>query len=152
MKILKILAACLVLTGLAACSEKKTELPEPGALYEEIRSSVELPAMTDAAEYMLQANTGIAPDEYTGAVYYIPAEGIAPEQIIIVRAKDEAGAVEIEKKLTAWLTYQEEGAKVYLTEYMPLLQSGAVRRDGLTVSMIVSAQVDDIIKIYQRYA
>ena len=148
---MKILAACLALIGLAACSAKTVELPEPGALYEEIQTSVELPAMTDVAEYMLEADTGITSDEHDGAVYYVPNEGVAPEQIIIVRAKDEAGAAEIEDKLSAWLSYQEEGSRVYLTEFMPVFQSGVVRRDGLTVSLIVSAQVDEIVKVYQQY-
>lgn len=151
LKVLKILTVCLALISLAACSAKKIELPEPGTLYEEIQSAVELPAMTDVTEYMLEANTGITPNEYDSAVYYIPNEGIAPDQIIIVHAKDEAGAAGIEEKLSVWLTYQEEGSRVYLTENMPLFQAGVVRRDGLTVSLIVSAQVDEIVKVYQQY-
>ena len=151
MKGLKILAVCLVMMGLTACSARETQLPEPKQLYEEIHASLELPAMTDVADYMLEANTGIAPDEYDAAVYYIPEEGMAPDQIIIVRAKDAAGAAVIEEKLNAWLTYQEEGSRVYLTEYMPLFQSGAVRRDGLTVSLIVSARIREIEQVYQRY-
>ena len=151
MKILKLLTVCLVLAGLTACSAGKAELPEPSELYEEIQASVELPAMSDVAEYMLEANTGITPEEYDSAVYYIPDEGMAPDQIIIVRAKDEAGAAGVEEKLKSWLTYQEEGSRMYLTEYMPLFQAGEVRRDGLTVSLIVSAQVDEIVKVSQTY-
>ncbi len=107
--------------------------------------------MTDVADYMLEANTGITPDEYDAAVYYIPDEGMAPDQIIILRAKDSAGAAVIEEKLSAWLTYQEEGSRIYLTEYMPLLQAGIVRRDGLTVSLIVSSQAREIEQVYQNY-
>lgn len=147
----KTVAVCLILIGLSACSAGKAELPEPGALFEGIQSVVELPAMTDVADYMLEANTGIAPDEYDGAVYYIPDEGMAPDQIIIVRAKDEARAAAVEEKLNAWLLYQEEGSRMYLTEYMPLFQAGVVRRDGLTVSLIVSAQADEIVKVYRQY-
>lgn len=147
----KILAVCLVLISLTACSAGKAQLPEPDKLYEEIRASVELPAMSDVAEYMLEANTGITPDEYDGAVYYIPEEGMAPDQIIIVCAKDETSAAEVEEKLNSWLIYQEEGSRMYLTEYMPLFQAGMVRRDGLTVSLIVSAQADEIAEVYQQY-
>ena len=151
MKVMKILAICLAVLALAACSGEKATLPEPEALYEEIRNSVELPAMSDVAEYMLESDTGILPDEHDGAVYYIPDAGMAPDQIIIVRAKDTAGAAEVEKKLNAWLDYQEENARVYLTEYMPLLQAGIVRRDDLTVSLIVSEKAEEIVKIYQQY-
>ena len=147
----KMLAVCLALLGLTACSSGKAELPAPGELYETICAAVELPAMSDVAEYMLEANTGIAPDEYDTAVYYILEEGMAPDQIILVRAKDEAAAAGIEEKLSAWLTYQEEASRMYLTEYMPLYQKGVIRRDGLTVSLIVSEQVDEIVQVYQQY-
>ena len=151
MKIRKILAVCLALLLTAACGEKKAELPEPDVLYEEIRSAAALPAMSNVAEYMLQPDTGIAPDEYNRAVYYIPDAGIAPEQIIIVQAKDAAGAAKIEEKLHAWLEYQEEGSQTYMTENMPLFQAGVVRRDGLTVSLIVSAQAEEIETVYRNY-
>ena len=67
-KVRKILVVCLALIGLTACSAGKAQLPEPDKLYEEIRSSVELPAMTDVADYMLEANTGITPEEYAKAL------------------------------------------------------------------------------------
>ena len=151
MKKVRILLACLALLGLAACSGADVKLPEPDALYEEMKAAVELPPMSDVAEYMLEANTGIAAADYDSAVYYIPVEGMAPDQIIIVQAKDEAGAAEIEEKLNAWLRYQEEGSRVYMTENMPLYQSGVIRRDDLTVSLIVSAQHAEIEAVYQKY-
>ena len=147
----RILALCLVLIGLTACSSGKAELPGPGELYETIRTAVELPAMSDVAGYMLEANTGITPDEYDAAVYYILEEGMAPDQIILIRAKGENAAAVIEEKLDSWLTYQEEGSRMYLTEYMPLFQAGVVRRDGLTVSLIVSDRVEEIVKVYQQF-
>ena len=151
MKVLKMLIGWLLLAGLAACAAGGTELPQPDALFETIQTAVELPAMSDVADYMLEANTGIVAEEYDSAVYYILDEGMAPDQIIIVRAKDNTGAAVIEEKLNSWLSYQEEGSRVYLTEYMPLFQAGVVRRDGLTVSLIVSAQADEIVKVYQQY-
>lgn len=150
-KAAQILSICLALLVLTSCGSIGTELPEPGALYEEIKSAVELSPMSDVAEYMLEANTGIAAAEYDGAVYYVPEEGMAPDQIIIVRAKDAAGAEAIEDKLNEWLTYQEEGSRVYMTENMPLFQTGVIRRDGLTVSLIVSARVAEIEAVYQKY-
>ena len=107
--------------------------------------------MSDVAGYMLEANTGITPDEYDAAVYYILEEGMAPDQIILIRAKGENAAAVIEEKLDSWLAYQEEGSRMYLTEYMPLFQAGVVRRDGLTVSLIVSDQVEEIVKVYQQF-
>ena len=151
MKIIKILALCLALLCFAACGADKAEIPEPAALYDEIKAAVELAPMSDVAEYMLEADTGITADEYSAAVYYILDEGTAPDQIIIVKAKDAAAADAVEQKLKGWLTYQEEGAQVYMTENMPLFQNGIVRRNGQTLSLIVSSKAEEIAKVYDRY-
>lgn len=151
MRAYKLVFACLIMLGLCGCGAKSAELPEPAALYEQIRLSADLPEMTDVAEYMLEANTGVSPDAYTAAVYYVPSEGMGPEEIIIIRAKDETEAARIEEKLQSWLTYREESARIYLTEYMPVIQAGVIRRDGLTVSLIVSSAADSIVQVYEGY-
>lgn len=151
MKISKLILSGLFILVLCACSPKETELPLPGELFDQISASAQLPEMIDTAADMLQANTGIAPEDYTEAVYYIPAEGMAADEIIIIRARDSAGVSAIEEKLKSWLTYREESAQVYLTEYMPLIKSGIIRSDGLTVSLIVSEQVEAILEVYNSF-
>ena len=142
-------AALLIAAGLSACSARQAELPEPGPLFEMIRQSVHLPEMVDVAADMLEDNTGITAAEYVSAAYYIPADSIVPEEIILIRAVDAAAALAIQEKLESYLAYRVESARVYLTEYMPVLQAGVVRRDGLTVSLIVSEQVSGIISVYE---
>lgn len=148
-KLRGVFAAFLIIAGLSACSARQTELPEPGPLFEMIRQSVQLPEMVDVAADMLEANTGIAAGEYVSAAYYIPVDSIAPEEIILIRAVDDAAALAIQEKLESYLDYRVESARVYLTEYMPVLQAGVVRRDGLTVSLIISEQVSGIISVYE---
>lgn len=46
------------------------------------------------------------------------------------------------------MDYKQESGQLYLTEYQPVLQAGIVRRDGLTVSLIVSDQLEDIMRVY----
>lgn len=146
-----IVTSLLLAVLLAACSNQKTELPPPTQLFEELQNSVSLPEMTDVSTYMLEDNTGISSVDYTEAVYYILEAGMAPDQIIIILAKDEASAADAEEKLQSWLDYQIKSAQIYLTEYMPLLQAGVIRRDGLTVSLIVSPEAEQIIEFYQTY-
>ena len=146
-----VIAAILVIAGLSACSAQQAELPEPGQLFETIRQAVRLPEMVDVAADMLEANTGIAAGEYAGAAYYIPMDSIMPEEIILIRAADAAAALDIQEKLESYLDYRVESARVYLTEHMPVLQAGIVRRDGLTVSLIVSEQVSEIVSVYENW-
>ena len=37
---------------------------------------------------------------------------------------------------------KEKAAQVYLTEYMPIIQQGTVRKDGLTISLIVADKAE----------
>ena len=145
------IAVLLVIAGLSGCSARQTELPEPSQLFETIRQTVQLPEMVDVAADMLEANTGIASGKYVSAAYYIPMDSIVPEEIILIRAMDDAAALDIQKKLESYLDYRIESARVYLTEYMPVLQAGVVRRDGLTVSLIVSEQVSEIVSVYENW-
>lgn len=150
MKRYNILAILLVIAGLSACSAKKAELPEPAALFEQIQQAVSLTEMAEVADELLEANTGIAASEYSSAVYYIPMQSVEPDEIIIIRAVDDSAASDIQEKLESYLSYREEAAKIYLTEYMPVLQAGKIHRDGLTVSLIISEQAAEIVRVYDN--
>lgn len=61
-----------------------------------------------------------------------------------------AAAFGIQEKLESYLEYRIESAQMYLTEYMPVLQAGVIRRDGLTVSLIISELVSEIVSAYEN--
>jgi len=144
-------AFCLAALLLCSCSAPAAELPEPAELYAAITEAVELPEMADVSGDYLESVLDLGPDEFDSGVYYLLEEGLAPDELVIIRAKDGAGAEAIREKLEEHLAYKEEAARVYLTEFMPVIQEGVVRRDGLTVSLIVSEQVEQIIQVYQQY-
>lgn len=133
---------------LSGCGTETRELPPPAELSTTIQADVDLTEMIDTAETDLEALTGIGPDSYDSAVCYRLCEGTAPDEIIIVRGRDEEAAGNIQKLLEKRLEYKQESGQLYLTEYQPMLQAGIVRRDGLTVSLIVSEQVEKILLIY----
>lgn len=142
---------CACLFSLCACSAPAAELPAPEELFAAIINTVELPEMTDVADDYLESVLGLFPEDCDGAVYYLLAEGIAPDEIVIIRAKDDSSAKDIQKKLEDRLDYKEQAAQLYLTEYTPVIQAGIVRRDGLTLSLIVSEQVEQIVQVYEQY-
>ncbi len=145
------LAAALLLL-LAACTPQSRELPQPAELFGELRAEAGLDGMVDVAANLLEANTGISPENYTAAAYYIPEASTAPDEIVILRAADRAAAERIKEKLEDYLDYRIEAAQTYLTEHMPVLQKAVVRTDGLTVSLIISQRVEDIVKVYDDYS
>lgn len=140
---------CIVF--LCACSAPAAELPAPEELFTAIQDAVALPEMVDVADDYLESALGLTPEDCDSAVYYLLAEGMAPDEIVIIKAKDDAFAKEIQKKLEDRLDYKKQAAQLYLTEYMPVIQAGVVRRDGLTLSLIVSEQVEQIVQIYEQY-
>lgn len=148
-KRLTVLAAMILL--LSGCAEQAKELPSPSELFATIQAEVELPEMINTAETDLEALTGIGPDSYESAVCYRLCEGTAPDEIIIVLGRDKEVAGNIQELLEKRLEYKQESGQLYLTEYQPMLQAGVVRRDGLTVSMIVSGATKEIIRVYDRF-
>ena len=133
---------------LSGCRSETQELPPPAELFAAIQAEVELPKMVETAETDLEALTGIGSDTYDGAVCYRLYEGTAPDEIIIVHARDNEMSREIQSLLKRRLEYKRESGELYLTEYQPMLRDGVVRLDGLTVSLIVSERADEIVQIY----
>ena len=142
---------CVLILVLASCREKTVDLPIPAELFAEIDAVVELSEMVDVSEDFLETNLGVMPDDYSAAVYYIVSIGASCEEIIIIRAADEEKAEEIEEKLSSRLAYVEKSAGNYLTEYLPMISSAVIRRDGLTVSLIISDHVAEIEAVFDRY-
>ncbi len=137
---------------LTSCSGLNTvELPEPSELFAEIESKVQLLEMVSVPGDYLKSNTGIDAESYSSMVYYLPFGGMSPEEIIIIRAVDEIAADDIQKKLEVLLADKEMAAQNYLTENMPVIKEGFVRRDGLTISLIISEQSAQIAEIYNYY-
>lgn len=136
---------------LSSCGAETKELPAPADLFAAIQAETELPQMVDTAETDLEALTGIRPDSYDSAVCCRLYEGTAPDEIIIVQSRDSEAAAEIQTRLENRLEYKRESGRLYLTEYQPMLQAGTVRRDGLTVSLIVSEQAAEIAQVYDSF-
>ena len=151
MRLQKTVGIFVVLFALLLSACGAAELPAPETLFAEIRQRVELPEFIQLPADYLEDYTGIGPDSYESAVYCLRAEGLSPDEIAIIRAKDSAAAAEIEARLNTRLERKEAEAQGYLTEYLPVIREGVVRRDGLTVSLIVSDQVSEIEAVYARY-
>ena len=136
---------------LSACAPQAAQLPAPDELFQQLCQAAELPPMMDVAADFLLDDTGIDPADCDGAVYYLQEMGTSPDEIIIVRLKDDAAAADALQRLQDRLTAKEEAAHVYLTEYLPVIEKGFVRRDGLTVSLVVSEHSDALAAVFDSF-
>lgn len=135
---------------LSACVAQDSNLPPPAELFAAIQAEVELPEMIDTADTDLEPLIGIEMDDCQSAVYYRLKDGIAPDEIIIVQAKDNDAAKKIQTLLENRLEYLRKSAQLYLTENQPMLQAGTVRQDGLTVSLIVSEKAEEVARVFEN--
>ena len=142
-----LLAFCL----LAGCGSRSAALPAPAALAEELLAAAKGPEMSAMPESYLQEVTGIAPEEYDSAVYLLPSDDVAPDELILIRCRDQAAAGRVREKLEARLAAKAEAAQYYLTEQLPVIRGGKVRADGLTVSLLVSGDMDALQAVYDKY-
>ena len=113
-----------------------------------MEEQLSLPELVDMTGEYLEMGVGIQASSYDSAVYYLPADGTLPDEIAIIRAVDSRQADAIQSALEERLAYKEKSAQNYLTENLPVIQRGVIRRDGLTISLIVSEQVEEIEDLF----
>ena len=136
---------------LVSCSSGPLELPSPPDLFEVIAERVGITDMYDLSDEMLEDVIGIPSESCESAVYMTPGTGISPEVIIIVKANTAEDVDLIEEKLEKRLAYVRKSAENYLIEEMPMIDKAVLRRDGLTVSLIISPKVSEINAVYDEY-
>ena len=142
---------------LSACTDRAEEIQDtapvvpmtPTALYTQIADAAPLPAMITLTAEELFDVIGIDPAWYTESAAYFAADGTSPDEILIFRAVDDASASALEEVLHARLQYKQDSAAQYLTENQAMLEDGTVRRDGLTVALLVTADMDAVLDVYR---
>jgi hypothetical protein len=141
----------LALLVLAGCGKAKPELPEPQALASALLEAAGGPEMSVMPADFLLENTGLKPEDYVSAVYYLPESSTAPDELIVVRCADGEAAEAVKQRLEKHLARKEEAAKSYLTEQLPVIRGGSVRRDGFTVTLAVFENMEAVREVFQRY-
>lgn len=140
-----IFASFILLTG---CAKSTVALPPPADLYATIAQTVTLPEMVSLPQDQFPDFYGIETDWFTDAVSYTCLDSLQPDEIVIVKAADKNTADQIQEKLQARLAYKTKVAENYTPDSIPSIQKGVVRQDGLTVSLLVSKDIDAIVKLY----
>lgn len=141
------LTLCLIVS---ACSKEVVELPEPDILYSAVEKAADLSEMIEFTPEELENLIGINPSDYVSFIAYQAGWGMSPDEIIIVRAVDESKADNIEKKLNDRVESKRKSFEVYLTENLPTVDEAVVRRDGLTISMLITQNIEAAEEAYNK--
>lgn len=121
-------------------------------IFEEIKSEVGLKDLSEFTSVdRLDRKYGITEemvDEYAGG---IDASSVTMCEIVLVKAADDDSAAEIEKKLQNRLESLLKQSKNYLPEQAAVIEKCKVEKNGLYVSMIISADAEKITEIYKKH-
>lgn len=146
-KIAIILAAVIILsTMLCACSGGA----KLSKVYEDITKQVELNDMlvlttTD----QLDKYYGISADDVEDFAGSINSTGVDQEEIIMIKAKDDAAASRIKDALQLRYDTKLAQNKDYNPAQAAIIEACSVEQDGLFVSMIISQNAEQIKGIYK---
>ena len=128
------------------------QLPSPSELFYEIENTVSLHEMIDLPHDLFFDYYGINPEWFYDAAAYTCVDIMFPDEIIIVRAKGQNEANLVREMLDSHIDFKIRSAANYFVETVPVIENGIIRQDGLTVSLIVSDELQAILAIFDSYS
>lgn len=94
---------------------------------------------------------GISADQVaSSASFSAPSGGAFPQEVVMVEAKDETAAADIQAKLESRLQGIADQAASYDPESLALAEKCKVVTDGVYVGMFFSEQYDTMVSIFQK--
>jgi hypothetical protein len=121
---------------------------DPEAVYAKITAQITMPEMIFLPNDVIEDYYGIAPADYSGAVFYVCLDSLLADEIVIVCANDEASADRVRERLENRLAYKADAAENYTPDQFAVIQKGVVRKDGTVVALLVSPEIDRLDKEY----
>ncbi len=149
--VLSITAVLMVLAMLAACGKSAVADVNVKEVYQKITESVTMPKETvelvadDLTDYY-----GIEADKVADFVAVQDACGYKDE-IVIIKAVDDASATEIADLLNKHIDYQKDSMKNYDPAQFSILGTSEVVSNGSYVAMFISADQSKMAEIYNGF-
>lgn len=149
--ILSVTAVLMALVMLASCGKSTAEAVNVKEVYQKITESVAMPEETvELAADDLVDYYGIEADKVADFAAVQDACGYKDE-IVIIKASDEASAAEIEALLSEHIEYQKDSMKNYDPAQYNILGSSEVITNGVYVAMFISAEQSTMADIYNGF-
>ena len=140
--------ALLLLSGCAAPS-KQVESIDIKAVYLAMEKTGALPGMTAVPDGMLLDFYGIDPAWCAEALFMVSADSLLADEVVLIRARDEAAAKRILPFLESRMQAKAEEARNYSPEQYAIIKQGQILSRGVELALIVSPQVSRLVSMYQ---
>jgi len=140
-----ILALALLLSGCAGPQNSRS-LKDT---YDAIRQAEVLPEMVAVPEDMVRDFYGIDPAWYEEAVFQVASDSLLADEVVLIRAREEADADRILMMLKERLSAKAEEAKTYSPQQYAIINRGQILAEGRELALLVTPQADVLLAIYK---
>ncbi len=120
-------------------------------LYQQMQDLGVLPEMLPLPDTMVTDFYGIDHADYTDGLYYLSYDSLLADEVVLVEATDDAAAKRIEQALENRLSVKAYEAESYAPEQHAVIQRCAVRRNGLSVALIVSPSFEALTELFMQF-
>ncbi|MEF9951127.1 MAG: DUF4358 domain-containing protein [Clostridium sp.] len=147
--IIAMLVASLGMLTLVSCSSGGSEVSLK-SIEESITKATDVSYLQKIDDNVLEQIYGIKPgdvEEYFG--YYTPVN-VKADEIIVLKAKDEAAAKALVAKVEQRVKNQEKAFERYLPEVYDQVKAHVIKQDGNYVFMSISPDVEKISKAFDE--
>lgn len=138
-----ILALALLLSGCAGPQNSRS-LKDT---YAAIRQAEVLPEMVAVPEDMVRDFYGIDPAWYEEAVFQVASDSLLADEVVLIRAREEADADRILMMLKERLSAKAEEAKTYSPQQYAIINRGQILAEGRELALLVTPRVDVLLDI-----
>ncbi len=138
-----------VLLSFSACGGKKTVTAENrdlAVIYAKMEET--LPEMTQLSQKKMNDLYGVSEQLYQEALVYVSSDGLLADEVWLIRANDEASLNTLKAKAESRMQAKDAESEVYSPEQNSIVRFGRVITDGLYLALLVSPEVDALVKAF----
>ncbi|HCA05024.1 MAG TPA: hypothetical protein DEO32_03890 [Ruminococcaceae bacterium] len=152
-KLCAVLAALIAAVILCSCSgggEKKESSVPLSQVFEKIKSQVEIKDFNEFNNAKsLDRFYGLTDNDFEEYAGGINSSGVNQEEIVLIKAKDEAAAARVKEALDTRYASKVAQNKNYNPQQAAMVEKCSVEKNGLYVTMIVSPNAEKITTIFK---
>ncbi len=148
--LIPLLAVLCIVMSSCAPDKQRNETISMQALYDTITRGAALPDMVTLDSASVEDYYGISQEMYTDYVCYAATDGLLADEVMLIRAKDQAVGKQISALLADHLVYRQNEMRDYLPEQYALLQDATLAEKDLVIALIVSSDGQKINSAFQK--